>query len=891
MSVSILFTVGTPLGRWAEQAAALLAGLSAGPQLALPAFTSWHDGLDWSDGPTRVEPAAAALAGFAALPGVGETAPAGPWGGVDARACWTLESLRQCFPRAAYLVWVESPALGLATALDTGTADGPDQWLATWRAGAQRLASLIQRDPESCWVVDAGEAIRHPQVWQASCSARFGLDPQPADALPFVAPSVDAADPLSLALAWALVSADAAVQALYAELQASCAVLPIEAAFSAVSAVGVELDGAAALSRLLQLRSGQKRGSRARQLASQAQGADPAARRPALTTTKALNDEQRIELPGVRAELEAVGMARQDAALHTTAARAGHAEESAVLQRQLGELRQTVRGRDAEVAALVRRIDVLTQAAASQTGQVDAAQARHIELTAEMAAAQLRAKGEARELVLARDQAVLLAQQQASELAAAQASCLSANLESEQLLLELHQLQEALEAVCIARRDAVEHAAAAGAAHAEQAADLQAQLAELRQIVHSRDAEVAALVPQIDALTRARDQAVLHVRQQANELAAAQATALSASLESEQLLLELHQVQEELETVCAQRRALQTAADSALPEAIGLSLTIGELLPTAERAALPHRELSFALRRLRLAGREVDESTLRLVEHHGHPGLVVFANMQGPQLLDSWIESGREDGRPYALLVPGDRHSQPIFDAMGSTDWLLTQALVGQMGRKVQSSSTVLAPYWGHVARRLRERLQELPHRLRFDGLTFEPADAASEGCLGLQFDHVHCGLRRLERLALRWRPTGPQAGIELRYDPLAGPPLPSWPTDAQGSLPDSLLLPMGPARGVKDAKASAPWARLTASDRDFMLSLLSLLPMVAARVPAALQSAARISDLEAAARAAVDDAKRRMAIAASEPGAAQTGLARRVVRKVRRRAAALTAA
>ena len=828
MSASILFGVGTPMGQWAAPVTALMAGLCLDQRLALPAFSSWHAGLAGPDGLTLAEPSGPQLDALAALPGDG--ASAGPWGGVDVRACWTLDALRDGFAHADYLVWVETPVLGLAAALNAGQADDPARWLATWRAGAQRLLRHIQRDPARCWVVAASDAWRHPEAWQARFAERFGLL-LPPDACSAAVAELAVADPLCLALASALVGADSEAQALYAELQASSVLLTAEE----VADADVVVDGAAVALRLRELQAGQR----------------------------------------------------------------------AVAQDRIAQER-------------------LAQE--------------------QLAVAQARA--EAQSLIGARDQALQQAQARGEELAAERASHLSASEENELLLLELHQVQEELEALCIARRETTEQAGAQAAqleaqlaqaaaerdAHAAQAVDLQQQLAGLGQALRSREAEAESLQQRLGALTQstaqhasehaaaqaqlaglaaelaqaqaqadteaqrwsqAREQAAQHALQHGAELDAARASTLAASEESELLLLELHQVQEELEAVCLERRALQTAAESAVPAADGLDLRVGEMRPVAERAALPHRELSFALRRATVAGREIPEAALRLVEHLGHPGLVVFASPQGPQLLDAWQESGLEDGRPYALLVPGDRHSQPIFDAMGSTDWLLTQALASQIVQRLQPAQSALAPYWINLARRLREQLQEMPLRLRFDGLSFEPTDDTAPAWLGLRFDRVSCGVRRLDRLTVRWRPAGPQAGIALMCDELAGPPLPHWPIDAEGGWPDSLYLPLGEAGAaeVLGSAASARWPSLSAADRDFVFALLAAMPMAAARIPPAMLRAAQAPDLAAAAAALLGDARRRIEpVHPLLPEPDSANLAWRVVRKVRRSAAAWAA-
>ncbi len=135
--------------------------------------------------------------------------------------------------------------------------------------------------------------------------------------------------------------------------------------------------------------------------------------------------------------------------------------------------------------------------------------------------------------------------------------------------------------------------------------------------------------------------------------------------ESELLTLQTHQVQQELERMHAERVRLEDELKSrvALP---GLDdVTIGEVVVGGERDSPPHRELSFIVRGTRAGARHVAEAAVRLVEHWGRPGLVIFADDSRTALFETWRESGREDGRPYMLLVHGEESAQRVYDSDG----------------------------------------------------------------------------------------------------------------------------------------------------------------------------------------------------------------------------------
>lgn len=377
-------------------------------------------------------------------------------------------------------------------------------------------------------------------------------------------------------------------------------------------------------------------------------------------------------------------------------------------------------------------------------------------------------------------------------------------------------------------------------------AAMQGELATLTRQAEGLGAQLGALLQERDALQQRADvlgaqldalrlEAQAQASRQADELAAASSKQDALQQENELLLLQLHQVQEELEHYFLQARDLQAKADAdaarAAPVPGVVEVAIGDIVPEAERDTPPHRELTFSVRQVRAGTREVVESTVRLVEHHGHPGLVVFGGGGDmPPLFAAWQPGGQEDGRPYALLIPSDAHSAPLLDAMDSADWLLLHTLVLRLERLLQAPPVPLQPHWSALARRLRDAMQDLPPRLRHQGLKVEPA--ADDGAQTLHFERVLYGARQLARVSVRWQPEQARLAL-LAGDAACGPPLPSWPCDAQGTPLPSLELPLS----SRDADAHEPWRRLGAADRAFVLALLGAWPPTLGQVAGGSES------------------------------------------------------
>lgn len=561
MTALTIFTLGTPYGGWLPTAAALKGCTASAIDPGRAAFSAWHDEVVGAEpAPPRFDCAVSETqrAALAAL------APAGAaWGGLDVRACWTVDALAMAYPAAHFLIFIETPAAALAAWLESGGAGDPTVALQRWRAGARRLLHHAHRHPARCLLVDAAEAATRVDALAALCGERFGWPVQG------VAPAPSAPDPLRAALGAALAGTDRAAQSLHAELHAACQPL------------GGEADG----------------------LLDASAGFEPA------LAVRRWHDIQR--------------------------AAARSSDENTTLQRE----REAMRG------------------------------------------------------------------------------------------------------------------------------------------------------------------------------------------ENELLLVQLHQVQEELEHYYLQYQKLETGSRAAPLPALAPSGLRVEI--TTERDTAPHRELGFVLQRP-TADAGPARVELRLVEHRGHPGLVVF-QVDGPrQLLSVWQEDGREGDRAYQLLIPADAASAPHWRRMPGADWLTVQQLLDGIDAALEVADPARATRWRGVTAHMRAQLAEMPARLRYDSLT---ARAAGEGAPALEvcFGRVLFGARRFGGLTLLWRPGTAQPLDLLAPPPTEPPPLAAWPLDEAGQRAPHWPLPLG--RALDGAEARRRWAALSPVDRDLLLGLLDALPAAAERL------------------------------------------------------------
>ena len=424
-----------------------------------------------------------------------------------------------------------------------------------------------------------------------------------------------------------------------------------------------------------------------------------------------------------------------------------------------------------------------------------------------------------------------------------------------------------------AAREALDEARRPPASGESQATDLLArQLEQLREAEEARSVLAAELSAARQALEEVRrppvsvdSQSTDALKELEAELKASRERTRAAEEEADLLLLQLHQVQEELEqhylarrrgeeelarlrdelAVLEKRRSeqaharrvaerkLQTlarASEAAAAQQRRLSdaraasgrLVLEGISVGSERLVAPHFHLGFKLRGLRLGPVSAGESSARLVEHRGFPGLVLFGDEGQPHWLSSWQESGREGPLPYLTVMPCDAASRARLDVMPGRDWLAVISLIEQIGARLDQADSDVALRWRDVAARLLAQLQELEPRLRYDGLVVSPPAAEHEGGRRIDLHGVVFGARRFDRVSLWLRPGAAAGDLELLADSSGRLPVYAVTADDSGDMPKHW--PLGFGGGRSSSERARWWASVTPGDRDFVVAMLAAL-------------------------------------------------------------------
>ena len=353
------------------------------------------------------------------------------------------------------------------------------------------------------------------------------------------------------------------------------------------------------------------------------------------------------------------------------------------------------------------------------------------------------------------------------------------------------------------------------------------------QAVEASEAQIPALRQALDERTAERDAASqraaraesLHAADvQERDLLNRRMDVLRADAERLReegldLLSRLHESQESVERMALQQQFNDAARD--------FGHDTGRVLPAiAEARCLgvqdsgTHRHADFELLGLRWAGQERARVDVRLVDHHGHPGLLFWGQPEPERCLSVWSTNGDEAGRPFMLLVVEDPVARRRIESLGTSDWVLLQAVARSLVFACRFDAGLAR--WAMVADRLCRLLDGMAPRLRYDALSV----TGRGGELGIEARRVHFGAAELGDVHWHWSTGSRRLVWQCPRDGRV-PPLLGWPLDEDGMPADRFVLPVG------EAMNAGAWSALPPADQLLVRGVLDLLSGAAEQLPA----------------------------------------------------------
>lgn len=417
--------------------------------------------------------------------------------------------------------------------------------------------------------------------------------------------------------------------------------------------------------------------------------------------------------------------------------------------------------------------------------------------------------------------AALQAREAAFETRQAATDALDARLrqawgENERLLLELHQLQEELERVTVQNR-VNEDQARKAIAQAEAAAAAAAAAALEQRESAQRSAEAAA------AAAFAREQEALDL----------QLRLRGSREESDQLLQQLQQVQEELERVFLEGRQTQDElADvdrrlARLHQRYPHAVDVGTVAIAKAQASSAQPEVLWSITELGASKRIWSDLQLRtFLAPGGHPGveLAGAASSGGPLV--------------PALLAHRDKLQLERFRAMRASTWLALGCAVTAVEQALREPAALQLAlpadfdlgFWRQALLPLAAQVRALPPVFRHEGVRLHREQIHPDyEHLWLVFEQAGFGAQALPGFQLRLAAAGVRPGkfssqpkLEIPLATDDRPPFKGWFEESRDPLGPKLELRADLERGAFDLNV---WSRLPREARGVLASVIASLP------------------------------------------------------------------
>ena len=410
----------------------------------------------------------------------------------------------------------------------------------------------------------------------------------------------------------------------------------------------------------------------------------------------------------------------------------------------------------------------------------------------------------------------------------------NAEQENELLMLQLHQVQEELEAYFLKHES-----------QQKQINALQSEIVTLTSACNERDALITGRQTEIEQLSRKYDDAIANHDQQKRD---GEVRLKDAEQENELLLLQLHQVQEELERYFLQHQDIQKELQIAEtrwqrmlrrnPDYFDFDYDSIEVMPVENK---DNRTMIWSLKNLVVADRILSKIEFKTVMRQGIAGFVFFRQPDNVGMFARWPAD--YENQDELTLIPLDKDNlfhqfNDILTGFSTSDWELLNVLIRLLGRVLQQPQTLTSSFGFNSEflrsglDKLRASVEQVPAMLRYDqvALKRELVNPNYEH-LWLRFDNLSFGNKRWSEFEFRFTCSPILSNEFGNYPRLEFPdgtgraPFEAWFIESYDDFGAKLELRFA----LPEAMDIDVWQRISEHDRDFLSALVARLPAILA--------------------------------------------------------------
>ena len=150
---------------------------------------------------------------------------------------------------------------------------------------------------------------------------------------------------------------------------------------------------------------------------------------------------------------------------------------------------------------------------------------------------------------------------------------------------------------------------------------------------------------------------------------------------------------------------------------ISVSTVVQEVLRGPVHETGEYKQIDYTLREISHLGRKISQLDVRIVEHRGNPGILVFEPDTIERALYGWTKTGEETGRSYMLVIPNDEKGKDFLLKATTNDITLIKSIIIYAQYELLRNEVNLQFNWNEVATSLLDAIDSISERLHYDDI------------------------------------------------------------------------------------------------------------------------------------------------------------------------------
>jgi hypothetical protein len=126
-----------------------------------------------------------------------------------------------------------------------------------------------------------------------------------------------------------------------------------------------------------------------------------------------------------------------------------------------------------------------------------------------------------------------------------------------------------------------------------------------------------------------------------------------------------------------------------------------------------HQHINYTLRGITHLGRKFSSLDVRIIEHRGNPGIVIFEPLVEERVIYAWERHGEENGRPFMIIIPSKIKNKEWLVRATTNDLLLIKDIIYYTNKKYEQEGR--NGKWSIVFNELKSQINNLDFRLHYD--------------------------------------------------------------------------------------------------------------------------------------------------------------------------------